>query len=171
MHNPSDTIAAIITPRGTGAVSMLRISGPQAISCVAHHFSKPQKLSKARTHTVHFGIFADTDTKPVDEVVCILYRKPYSYTGEDTIEICCHGNPMLANRILQVLLEKCRLAEPGEFTQRAYLNGKMDLSQAEAVNDLIQAKTFQAGHSALGQLQGFLAKGLGSLLERITNLR
>ncbi|MDD2331259.1 MAG: tRNA uridine-5-carboxymethylaminomethyl(34) synthesis GTPase MnmE [Candidatus Cloacimonetes bacterium] len=166
-----EPICAVITTLGISAVAMLRVSGSGAIELVAGYFSQAGKLLKAPSHKAIFGIFQDQEKQAVDEVVCILYRAPNSYTGEDTIELCCHGNPHLTQRILQILLGSCRLAKPGEFTLRAFLNGKLDLTQAEAVNDLILAQTSLSETAALAQLKGFLARELKELLTRLTQAR
>ena len=156
MPNIFDTICAIITPPGHSAVAMLRISGSQSIEIVCQFFSNAPKLLKAASHTMHYGTFRDESGVPIDDVVCLLYRNPHSYTGEDSIEISCHGNPLITNRILGVLLTRARMAEAGEFTRRAFLNGKMDLTQAEAVADVISAPTVKSELAALMQNQGLL---------------
>ena len=171
MSNVSEIICAPITPAGFSAIAVIRLSGKGCIQLVAKHFSHRKKLLSSPSHNLIFGSFLAETGEAIDEVLLSVFREPHSYTGEDVIEISCHGNPNLVNRILQTLLLSCRLAKPGEFTLRAFLNGKMDLSQAEAVNDLIQAQATQAEKAALMQLKGKLSKYLQILLNRITELR
>lgn len=171
MQSHFDTICAIITPLGKGAVSTLRISGKNALETIAGHFSKPDKLRRAAGHSLTFGTFYSVNSEPLDEVLIAKFVAPRSYTGEDVLEISCHGNPLIANSILETLLTSIRLAEPGEFTRRAYLNGKLDLIQAEAVGDLIDAQSSKSETSALLQLQGYLTKHLLELLEGIKHAR
>ncbi|HNX02338.1 MAG TPA: tRNA uridine-5-carboxymethylaminomethyl(34) synthesis GTPase MnmE [Candidatus Cloacimonas sp.] len=171
MKNVSEIICAPITPAGFSAIAVIRLSGKGCIELVAKHFSPGNKLLKQPSQRLVFGTFYAETEEAIDEVLLSVFREPHSYTGEDVIEISCHGNPNLVNRILNILLLSCRLAKPGEFTLRAFLNGKMDLSQAEAVNDLIQAQATQAEKAALLQLKGKLSKYLQILLNRITELR
>jgi len=171
MKNVSEIICAPITPAGFSAIAVIRLSGKGCIELVAKHFSHRKKLLSSPSHNLIFGSFLAETGEAIDEVLLSVFREPHSYTGEEVIEISCHGNPNLVNRILQTLLLSCRLAKPGEFTLRAFLNGKMDLSQAEAVNDLIQAQATQAEKAALMQLKGKLSKYLQILLNRITELR
>ena len=134
----TDTIAAISTANAMGAISVIRISGEDTMDIISALMHKD--LHDARGYTVHYGTVREND-EPVDEVLVSVFRKPHSYTGEDTAEISCHGGVYITRRVLSLVLGAgARLAMPGEFTQRAFLNGKMDLSQAEAVNDLIQAR-------------------------------
>jgi tRNA modification GTPase len=167
----NDPICAQITPVGYAAVTVIRISGKAAIDIVARHFKPAHKLTKSPSHRLIHGVFLSQTGQPVDDVLLSVFRSPHSYTGEDSVEISCHGNPNLANRILQNLLQHCRLANPGEFTLRAYLNGKLDLSQAEAVNDLIHAQASKAESAALMQLHGILSHHLQGILERISEAR
>ncbi|PKN79497.1 MAG: tRNA uridine-5-carboxymethylaminomethyl(34) synthesis GTPase MnmE [Candidatus Cloacimonetes bacterium HGW-Cloacimonetes-1] len=171
MQTLFDTICAVITPPGHSAVAMLRISGNRSIEIVCRFFSNHAKLQKAASHTMHYGTFRDNAGTAIDDVVCLLYRAPHSYTGEDSIEISCHGNPLIANRILGTLLGHARMATAGEFTRRAFLNGKMDLTQAEAVADVISATTIKSELAALMQIKGYLATELKNLLQRITTAR
>lgn len=166
-----DTICAVISAPGTAAVSLIRISGPEAFQISARHFSKAEKLLSSPSHSVLFGLFLDSEQRELDELLITKFIAPHSYTGEDVLELACHGNPTLVARIMEVLLNSCRLAHPGEFTQRAYLNGKLDLIQAEAVNDLIHAGSSKSSVSALRQLRGQLTDYLGQILERIQNAR
>jgi len=161
MGSPADTIAALATPVGEGGIGVIRVSGTQAVAIVQSFF-KPLKhapLAEAASHTCHFGLI-----ESIDQSVVTLFRGPHSYTGEDVVEISAHGSPLVLQKILQKCLAAgARLAGPGEFTQRAFLNGKLDLTQAEAVAELIRSKTDQAHTAALGQLEGklsWLVRGL-----------
>ncbi|MFV0560380.1 MAG: tRNA uridine-5-carboxymethylaminomethyl(34) synthesis GTPase MnmE [Enterococcus sp.] len=165
-----DTIAAISTPPGEGAISIVRMSGDQAVQIadkVYHSGSK--RLETVESHTIHYGHIIDPrDQQVVDEVMVSVFRAPKTFTREDVVEINCHGGIVVVNQILQLLLrEGCRLAEPGEFTKRAFLNGRVDLSQAEAVMDLIRAKTDKAMKVALNQLDGNLSSLIRQLRQEI----
>lgn len=153
------TIAAIATPMGEGAISVIRVSGDSAIQKVAGRFKGKHDLTNASSHTVHFGRIIDLHNKTVDEVICTVFCAPNSFTGEDTVEIGCHGGIHVTRRVLECILETGVLpAEPGEFSQRAFLNGKLDLSQAEAIADLIQAQSDRAQQNSLDQLEGALSR-------------
>lgn len=168
--NLTDNIAAISTPPGTSALAITRVSGIDAIRIVSQYFSDPQKLLQSEGyHAVH-GFLVDNE-EIIDEVICLVFRHPHSYTGEDMIEISSHGNPDLTGRILNILLKNCRLAEPGEFTFRAFMNHKLDLAQAEAVSDLIHAQTAKAEKAALNQLKGNLSKEIEQLIQDLTDCR
>ncbi|MGH9548917.1 MAG: tRNA uridine-5-carboxymethylaminomethyl(34) synthesis GTPase MnmE, partial [Terriglobales bacterium] len=155
-----ETIAAISTPPGAGAIAIVRLSGPAAWQIVESIFRAAPPAgatSPAQLHprTASHGFIDDADGAVLDEVVVLPYRGPHSYTGEDLIEIDCHGSPFLTHQILHLCLSKgARLARAGEFTQRAYLNGRMDLTQAEAVLDLVQAKTGRQSRQALSAMRG-----------------
>ncbi len=166
-----EPIVAQITPPGMAAIAVIRISGKDCIELVAKHFSQPGKLIQAPGNSILHGYFLDEQREAIDEVLLYIYRAPASYTGDDTVEISCHGNPRLAARILKTLLLSARLANPGEFTLRALHNGKLDLIQAEAVNDLINAPTRKGETAALSQLRGGLSDTINELLEQIINLR
>ena len=149
----NDTIIAVATPSGVGAIAVVRVSGPDAIVIVNEVFSG-KNLEKQATHTIHFGNIQDGD-RIIDEVLVSLFIAPKSYTGENSVEISCHGSDYIIQQILELLIQKgARLAQPGEFTMRAFLNGKMDLSQAEAVADLIASSSESAHKVALQQLRG-----------------
>ncbi len=165
--NQQDTICALATPIG-GAIAVIRISGIEAFHILSAVFSKP--LQDAKGYTVHYGEIRDGELV-LDDVLVSLFRAPHSYTGEDSAEISCHGSRYIVRRILDLLVKQgCRMAEPGEYTQRAFLNGKMDLSQAEAVADLI-ASTNQATHQlALSQLRGSVSSELAKLREQLLHL-
>ncbi|MGX7014266.1 tRNA uridine-5-carboxymethylaminomethyl(34) synthesis GTPase MnmE [Vagococcus silagei] len=168
--NEFDTIAAISTPPGEGAISIVRLSGTDAVK-IADNISNYQKksLQEVETHTIHYGHVQDPETQQViDEVMFAVMRAPKTFTREDIVEINCHGGMVVANQILQLLLRQgARLAEPGEFTKRAFLNGRMDLSQAEAVMDLIQAKTDESMKLALNQLDGQLSARIKALRQKL----
>ncbi len=164
-----DTICAPATATG-GALGIVRISGQKALEIASRIFSSD--LMHARANSVHFGhIVAPESTEMLDEVLVSVFRAPHSYTGEDSVEISCHGSRYILNKVLELLVQQgCRLANPGEFTQRAYLNGKLDLSQAEAVADLI-ASTNKATHQmALSQLRGGISSELAVLREKLLKL-
>lgn len=158
----SDTIVALSTSPGMAAIAVIRMSGLLAIT-IADEVFKGKKLSDATSHTLHFGVI-EKDGEKVDEVVIGLYKNPASYTGEDVVEISCHGSPFIQQKILELLIQKgARLAKPGEFTLRAFLNRKLDLSQAEAVADLIAAQTQSAHDIALQQMRGGYSHELKNL--------
>lgn len=155
-----DTIAAISTPPGEGALHIVRLSGEDALSIIDQIYRQgTKKLSEVPSHTIHYGHIVDPKTEDViDEVMVTVMRAPKTYTREDVVEINCHGGVVVVNEVLQLLLRVgARLAEPGEFTKRAFLNGRIDLSQAEAVIDLITAKTANSREMAVQQLDGKLS--------------
>ena len=163
-----DTIAAIATPIGEGAISVIRVSGESAIEKVAGRFKGKKKLLSVKSNSAHFGRMFDATGRTVDEVVCIVFRAPNSYTGEDTVEVNCHGGIHVTRRVLECILETgARPAEPGEFTKRAFLNGKFDLSQAEAIADLIQAQSDKAYRTSLNQLEGEFSKKIKTIREQL----
>lgn len=154
-----DTIAAISTPLGEGAIGIVRLSGEEAVK-IANRIFTGSDLTKVDSHTIHYGKIVDPKTdEMIEEVMISLMRAPKTFTREDVVEINCHGGLASVNRLLELVLERgARLAEPGEFTKRAFLNGRIDLSQAEAVMDLIRAKTDKAMDVAIKQLDGKLSK-------------
>lgn len=165
-----DTIAAISTPPGEGAISIVRLSGDDAVKIAQSVTNYKEKdLTDVPTHTIHYGHIKDPKTNQVlDEVMYSVMLEPKTFTRENIVEINCHGGMVVANQVLQLLLRQgARLAEPGEFTKRAFLNGRMDLSQAEAVMDLIQAKTSESMDLALGQLDGRLSQLIQSLRQKL----
>jgi tRNA modification GTPase len=165
--NQQPPIAAIATPVGEGGIAVIRVSGKDAFEKVKSCF-KGKDLTKADTHTVHFGKIIKKDGRVVDEVLATIFRSPKSYTGEDTVEISCHGGVLVTQAVLETILEQgVRSAEPGEFTQRAFLNGKLDLDQAEAVADLIHAKSIKAVDAAHQQLEGRLGKHIKEFRQQI----
>lgn len=152
--NLQDTIVALATPPGIGAIAVIRLSGKRTFD-VGDTIFKGKKLSTCATHTAHFGHLVRPDGSLVDEVLVTVFRGPKSYTGDDTLEISCHGSTFIQQEIIQLCLQSgARLAEPGEYTLRAFLNGKMDLTQAEAVADLIASESESAATVALQQLRG-----------------
>lgn len=163
-----DTIAAVATPPGEGGISIIRISGERTFEIVAPLF-KGKSLADVASHTINYGHIIDPETgSEVDEVMASVMRAPKTYTREDVVEINCHGGLMATNQILQLILSQgARLAEPGEFTKRAFLNGRIDLSQAEAVMDLIRAKTDRSMKVALNQLDGNLSRLIKHLRQDI----
>ncbi|MCX7886500.1 MAG: tRNA uridine-5-carboxymethylaminomethyl(34) synthesis GTPase MnmE [Verrucomicrobiae bacterium] len=164
-----DTIAAISTPMGVGGIAIIRISGPQAFSIADAVFHSPRgKPSDFPTHTLHFGRIC-RGTEVLDEVVLAVFRAPHSYTREDIVEIHCHGGRLTAQSILALCLEKgARLAEPGEFTKRAFLNGRIDLAQAEAVLDVISAQAERARQAGIRALQGALSRKIHAIEDSLT---
>jgi tRNA modification GTPase len=162
----TDTIVALATPPGIGALGIIRLSGTNAITIVDNLFPK-KKLAAQPSHTVHVGFLQNDDTV-LDEVVVTLYKTPRSYTGEDVVEISAHGSPFIQQKIIAACIEKgARLAKPGEFTQRAFLAGKLDLAQAEAVADVIAADTDAAQKAALTTMRGGFSQLLHSLRDRL----
>lgn len=172
MRSEKDTICAISTAQGMGAIAVIRLSGEEAFSICEKVFTpaqKDKKLSAQKANTIHFGTIHDAD-KDIDEVLVSLFRQPHSFTGEDVIEIACHGAPYIQQEILQLLIRNgARLAGAGEYTQRAFLNGKMDLSQAEAVADLIASRSEAARRVALQQMRGGFSSELVNLRTQLLN--
>ena len=167
----TDTICAISTPAGTGAISIIRISGEEAIN-ISDKIFRPakggKKLSSSKSHLAHFGSIVNNNEELIDEVLATVFINPHSFTGENSVEIACHGSQYIQQQILQQLLENgCRLGLPGEFTQRAFLNGKMDISQAEAVADLIAATSATSHRMALNQMKGAFSEELTKLREKL----
>jgi len=168
-----DTIASISTPLGENGIGIVRLSGKEAISIVEKIFqpkNKNQSLDKIPTHTLHYGFISKNGTV-VDEVLVTVMRAPKTYTREDVVEINCHGGIVPLRKVLELCLEKgARLAQPGEFTQRAFLNGRIDLAQAEAVCDLIRAKTEIASQIAVKQLEGHFSNRIKAIRDQLVNL-
>lgn len=161
----NDTIAAISTPLGEGGIAVIRVSGDEAVPLVERVFRSKTKLSDAVTHTVHYGFIVEpASAEKVEEVLVTLMKAPRSFTMEDVVEVSCHGGIVSVKKVLDLLLQQgIRLAEPGEFTKRAFLNGRIDLTQAEAVIDLIRAKSDRAFKVALKQVEGNLSKQIKHL--------
>ena len=166
-----DTIIALATASGAGAIAVLRVSGPKAISVSNSLFKSihDKNLLNQPTHTIHLGHIVDGD-RVLDEVLVSIYKNPQSYTGEDVVEISCHGSSYIQQEILQLFIRNgCRSANPGEFTLRAFLNGKMDLSQAEAVADLIASDSAAAHQIAMQQMRGGFSSEIKKLREELLN--
>ena len=169
LHN--DSIVALATPSGAGAIAIIRISGEEAITIGNAVFQsiKGKDLTQQKSHTLHLGHIMDHN-KTLDEVLVSIFKGPHSYTGENTIEISCHGSTYIQQQIIQLLLRKgCRMANPGEFTLRAFLNGKLDLSQAEAVADLISSDNEASHQIAMQQMRGGFSNEIAKLREELLN--
>ena len=168
----SSNICAIASPAGNGAIAIIRVSGENAIE-IAGKIFKPKnqktKITEVPANTVHFGEIVYS-SQTIDEVMLAVFKAPHSYTGENSVEIYCHGSEYIQQKIIEILIQNsCRLANPGEFTQRAFLNGKLDLSQAEGVADLIASETEAEHRLALSQLKGGFSKELALLRERMVH--
>ncbi|MBC72238.1 MAG: tRNA uridine-5-carboxymethylaminomethyl(34) synthesis GTPase MnmE, partial [Muricauda sp.] len=167
----TDNIVALATPSGTGAIAVIRVSGPEAIILVDKLFKsiKGKALAQQKSHTIHLGNIVDDD-KILDEALVSIFKGPHSYTGENVVEISCHGSPFIQQQIIQLLLRNgCRAASAGEFTLRAFLNGKMDLSQAEAVADLIASDSEAAHDIAMQQMRGGFSNEIQELRQELLN--
>jgi tRNA modification GTPase len=164
LRQETDTIAAVATPIGEGGISVIRISGEDAFQIADRGFRGKQALAAAPTHTAHYGGFLDDQNVLIDNVVALVFRKPHSYTGENTVELSCHGGLFLVRRILESTIRfGARAAQAGEFTKRAFLNGRIDLTQAEAVADVIRARSDRAHRSSIAQLNGALSDKLAAM--------
>jgi tRNA modification GTPase len=166
-----DTIAAISTPIGEGGIAIIRVSGPRAFDVAERVFhTRRGRVSEFPTHTLHFGTIG-TNGHCIDQVMLAVMRAPRTYTKEDTVEINCHGGVLTARKVLALCLQSgTRLAEPGEFTKRAFLNGRLDLTQAEAVMDLIRAKSDRAHTAAIHELEGHLSAKIGQARDRLVTI-
>ncbi len=161
----ADTICALSTANGMGAIAVVRVSGPKALAIVNSVFSK--NIAGAASHTAHFGVLKDGE-QIIDEVLLNVFHQNRSFTGEETVEISCHGSVFIQQAVLQLLLKNgCRMAEAGEFTMRAYMNGKFDLAQAEAIADLIASRSAAAHRMALTQMRGGVSKQLAELRQQL----
>lgn len=168
---PQDTIVALATPSGAGAIAIIRLSGNDAITIAAQVFTSisGKDITRQKTHTIHLGHITD-DNKTYDQVLLSVFKGPNSYTGENTIEISCHGSTYIQQQIIQLLLRKgCRMANAGEFTLRAFLNAKLDLSQAEAVADLIASDNEASHQIAMQQMRGGFSNEIAKLREELLN--
>ncbi|PKW30330.1 tRNA uridine-5-carboxymethylaminomethyl(34) synthesis GTPase MnmE [Flavobacterium lindanitolerans] len=166
-----DTIVALATPSGAGAIAIIRVSGKDALTIAASVFESVsgKDLLKQKTHTIHLGHIID-GTKVYDQVLLSIFKGPNSYTGENVVEISCHGSTYIQQQIIQLLLRKgCKMAEPGEFTLRAFINGKLDLSQAEAVADLIASENEASHQIAMQQMRGGFSNEIAKLREELLN--
>jgi tRNA modification GTPase len=167
-YQPNDTICALATPAGLGAIGVIRLSGTNAIA-IANQCFAGKSLTTVASHTAHFGRLVQAE-EIIDEVLATVFVEPKSYTGENTVEISCHGSTYIQQRILEVLINAgARLAQPGEFTLRAFLNGKLDLTQAEAVADLIASNSEMSHKTAMNQMRGGFSKEIALLRERLIN--
>ena len=166
----NDTISAISTAVGTSAINIIKVSGPDAISIVNKMF-KGKNLTEVPTYTINYGFIVDENNEKIDEVLVSIFKSPKTYTGEDIVEINCHGGIACTNKILELTLTNgCRLAEPGEFIKRAFLNGKKDLIEAEATGDIINAQTEKARKMGIQGLTGELSKMIKNLREKILTI-
>src|SRR5215204_2937704 len=162
----NDTIVALATPPGIGALGIIRLSGDRAVGIVDELFAS-KNLEKQKSHTIHFGLLKQ-NTEVLDEVVVSLFKAPQSYTGENVVEITCHGSPFIHQQVIEACIQKgARLAKPGEFTQRAFINGKLDLTQAEAVADLIASNTHASHKTAVNNIRGGFSQALKDLREQL----
>ncbi len=170
---PGDTICALSSPPGIGGIAVIRVSGPETFAVcgkVFHPFSRDFNFSNALSHTVHHGSVSSGNDM-LDEVLVTVFRNPHSYTGEDVVEISCHGSVYIQQKILELLISKgLRIANPGEFTLRAFLNGKLDLSQSEAVADLIASASKSSHDLAMDQLRGGFSNKIKQLREKLVNV-
>ncbi len=168
---PNDTIIALATPSGVGAIAVLRLSGKNAISIVSEYFRSinGKHLADQKTHTIHLGHIVE-EKKVYDQVLVSIFKTPHSYTGENVVEISCHGSHFIQQQILQLFLKNgCRMATSGEFTLRAFLNGKLDLSQAEAVADLIASDNEASHQTAINQMRGGFSSEIKKLRDELLN--
>ena len=166
-----ETIIALATPAGIGAISIIRISGPNSFAVTDKYFRGKTEISQAASHTIHYGNMYNSDEIHIDDVLISVFRSPNSYTGEDCVEISTHGNPLITQKIIELIIqdENVRLAEAGEFTKRAFLNNRMDLAKAEAVADVISSRTEVSLRGARNQLDGLLSKKITELREKLVN--
>lgn len=165
-----DTIVALATPPGIGAISMIRVSGPTSFAAIDKIFKGKKSISDSESHTIHYGKIYDQKDELIDDVLVSIFRLPNSYTGEDSIEISSHGSPLIVQKIISLLIDSnVRLAEPGEFTKRAFLNGRIDLAQAEAVADIINSSTEASLRGARNQLDGLLSQKVDQLRQLLIN--
>jgi len=165
----NDSIIALATPSGIGAISVIRISGEDAINIVSKKFNSisGKKLKNQKTHTIHLGHVTENN-RIIDEVLVSVFKNPSSYTGENVVEISCHGSSYIQQEIIQLFLKNgCRMADNGEFTMRAFLNGKMDLSQAEAVADVIASNSSASHQLAIQQMRGGITNELKDLRSKL----
>lgn len=168
--NKNDAIVALATPPGVAGLAVIRVSGDNTFEIVAKIFSGKSNFSEFKTHTIHFGNITDNG-EIVDNVTASIFRSPQSYTGEDVVEISCHGGMLVTNTIISLLIKNgCRLAEPGEFTKRAFLNGKLDLTQVEAVADIIHSSSTVANQIIARQLQGKFKERIVEYRKKLINI-
>lgn len=167
IHKDNETICAISTPHGIGGIAVVRVSGPDATAIVQKRWSG-KHLNEMASHTAHLGKIADSDGHLLDEAVLTLFRGPQSFTGEDVVELSCHGSPWIQQQVINTLVDAgCRVAQAGEFTRRAFSNGKLDLSQAEAVADVIASQSRASHRVAMSQMRGAFSRKLSNLREQL----
>lgn len=166
-----DTIVALATPAGVGAISVIRVSGPQSFLAIDNIFNGKTKIDDAASHTLHYGDIKNQNDEHIDDVLVSVFRAPNSYTGEDSVEISTHGNPLITQKVIELLIANSdvRLAEPGEFTKRAFLNNRLDLAEAEAVADVISSRTEASLRGARNQLDGMLSQKVKELRAQLLN--
>jgi len=171
LRDQNDTIAAIATPLGEAGISVIRVSGIRAVEITDGVFKGKTSLREALSHSIHFGRIADPSGGVLDEVLVSVFKRPHSYTGQDVVEISCHGSHYVTTKILETVIGNgARMADPGEFTQRAFLCGKLDLMQAEAVSDLIHSKTALAHRASIEQLNGSLSTSILAIRQKLIDL-
>jgi len=167
----NETICALSTPPGIGGLAVVRVSGPQAISIADACFRGKRPLGEVPSHTIHYGQFLRADGSVADYVTAAVFRAPRSYTGEDVVEITCHGGTVMYRLILESLIARgARLAEPGEFTRRAFLNGRLDLVQVESVAEIIHSQSLAAQELALKQLGGSFTAWIRQIRDELSNV-
>ncbi len=167
----SETIAAPATPPGESSIAVIRLSGPQAVSIADKHFRGNRKITDLKGYEAAYGTFTDSEDKDLDEVVIVVFKAPHSFTGEDIVEISTHGSPFIVSRVLESLVKSgASLARPGEFTQRAFINGRIDLVQAEAVADMISANSSASLELALTQMKGGVSNDIKSMRSSLLDL-
>ncbi|MFA7289415.1 MAG: tRNA uridine-5-carboxymethylaminomethyl(34) synthesis GTPase MnmE [Melioribacteraceae bacterium] len=163
-----DTITALATPVGVGALSIIRVCGPLSFETTDKIFKGKKLISESESHTIHYGKIISEDGEQIDDVLVSVFRTPHSYTGEDSVEISTHGSQLIVQKIIALFLDNgIRLAEPGEFTKRAFLNGRLDLAQAEAVADIINSRSDASLRGARNQLNGLLSQKVDTLREEL----
>lgn len=171
MTNNNDTICAISTPPGIGGIAVARVAGPRAIEITNSLWNGRKPLTEVKTHTAHFGTISDSEGRQLDEVVATVFRAPKSFTGDDIVEISVHGSRFIQRELINALISAgCRLADPGEFTRRAFTAGRMDLAEAEAVADIIASNSRAAHRIALSQMRGDYSRKLNSLRDKLIDL-
>lgn len=171
MQHYDETIVALATPPGSGSIAVIRISGNDAVISASKLFNGKKKLTEVKSHTVHYGRFIDVHGEVLDDILASVFFAPNSYTGEDVVELSCHGNQLIVEKIIGTFLHiGVRLAEPGEFTRRAFMNNRLDLSQAEAVAEVINARSTASLKGARNQLDGLLSGKVKSFREQLLSM-
>ena len=170
LMNRTDTIVALATPMGSGALSIIRISGERSLEVWQKHFKGLKAIDSPEHRRIYYGKWIDTDRNTIDEVQCCFYQSPHSFTGEDMLEVFCHGGMIVTEMVLKSTLHLCKSALPGEFSYRAFLNSKIDLIQAQAINDLINVKTQEGARLLIKGLEGNLSHFIRNLQEKYTRI-